>query len=160
MKNFKIVPINAATANAIRHSMKDDFGNDALLQLANGKGPCRQSLRPFKTGEDKRILFAYSPFNKPGLYAESGPVFIQAAAVESYSDIYHFPPEIKADKKSFPLSLIGYNENDMMVYTKQVGDADVDELIEKIFTERPEVAYMHARNSEACCFICAIERIS
>jgi Protein of unknown function (DUF1203) len=159
MNFFKIVPISATTANAVRKLMKDDFGNDAVLQVANGKGPCRQSLQPFKKGVDKRILFAYSPFAKPGPYAESGPVFIHADAVEVYSDIYRFPPEVKADKKSFPLSLIGYNENDMMVYTKQVGDADIDELIEKIFNERPEVHYMHARNSEACCFICAIERI-
>jgi hypothetical protein len=46
-----------------------------------------------------------------------------------------------------------------MVYTKLVGDLDVDDLITKIFEEHPEVDYLHARNAEACCFICKIERV-
>jgi Protein of unknown function (DUF1203) len=159
MKNFKIVPIMEEVANAIRTSGTDTYGNNILVQVAKGKGPCRQSLLPFKKGVDKRILFSYNPFDKPGLYAESGPVFMSEKPGESYKDIYRFPPEIKADKESFPLSLIGYNENDMMVFSEQVGNADVDEMIEKIFNEMAEVHYLHARNSEACCFICKIERI-
>src|SRR5450432_87060 len=156
MRNFKIVPVSAETAAGIRKNKKDAFGNDIAVQLANGKGPCRQSLLPFTRGKDKRILFSYSPFDTPGLYAESGPVFIHEQEVESYKDIYHFPAAIKADKKSFPLSLIGYNENNSMVYTKLVGDDDVEDLIEQIFATRAEVDYLHARNSEACCFICKI----
>jgi Protein of unknown function (DUF1203) len=159
MKNFKIIPLAEELANTVRVSKKDLFGNHVMVQTANGRGPCRQSLKPFVPGKDKRILFVYSPFDKPGLYAESGPVFINESPVETYSDIYRFPPEIKADKASFPLSLIGYNKNDMMVFTKLVGDEDADNLIEEIFNEQPKVAYMHARNSEACCFICKIERI-
>jgi len=45
-----------------------------------------------------------------------------------------------------------------MVFTQLVGDEDVDILISTIFDELPEVGYLHARNAEACCFICAIER--
>jgi hypothetical protein len=78
--------------------------------------------------------------------------------VEAYNDIYRFPPEIKANKKSFPLSLIGYNKDQMMVYTQLVGNDDVEELIEKIFDENDEVEWLHARNAEAGCFICKIER--
>ncbi len=159
MKNFKILPLPDNIANEIRYKGVDTFGNNVILQVANGKGPCRQSLKPFKKGVDRRILFAYSPFDKPGVYAELGPVFINEEPVESYKDIYRFPPEIKADKKSFPLSLIGYNAEDMMVYSQQVGDGDVDDMIEKVFNESPQVQYLHARNSGACCFICKIERI-
>ena len=36
---------------------------------------------------------------------------------------------------------------------------DVDELIASIFDKHPEVEYLHARNAEACCFICKIERV-
>ena len=73
--------------------------------------------------------------------------------------MHRFPPEIKADKENFPLSLIGYSKNQNMVFAKLVGDSDVDELIVKIFEEHSYVAYLHARNAEACCFICKIERI-
>lgn len=46
-----------------------------------------------------------------------------------------------------------------MIFTKLVGEADVEDLIEKVFNTNNKVAYLHARNSEACCFICKIERI-
>jgi hypothetical protein len=78
--------------------------------------------------------------------------------VEPYADIHRFPPEIKADKENFPLSLIGYSKSQKMVFAKLVGDADVDELIPEIFEANPRVDYLHARNAEACCFICRIER--
>ena len=55
MRNFKIVPVSAETANQIRKNKKDAFGNDIAVQLATGKGPCRQSLQPFTRGKDKRI---------------------------------------------------------------------------------------------------------
>ena len=45
-----------------------------------------------------------------------------------------------------------------MVFTQLVGDDDVDLLIEKIFDENPKIEYLHVRNSEACCFICKVER--
>jgi hypothetical protein len=47
----------------------------------------------------------------------------------------------------------------MMVLTRLVGDDDVDLLITKIFEERPDIEYLHARNAEACCFICKIEGV-
>jgi hypothetical protein len=78
--------------------------------------------------------------------------------VEEYSDVHRFPPEIKVNKKSFPLTLIGYNKQQMMVLTETVGDSDVDELITTIFEQRADVEYLHARNAQACCYICKIER--
>jgi Protein of unknown function (DUF1203) len=158
MRNFKIVPISAEMAGNIRRNKKDLFGNGTMVQMANGAGPCRQSLQPFIPGKDKRVLFSYSPFNKPGLFSETGPVFIFENEVASYQDVYQFPAAIKADKINFPLSLIGYNSNDNMVYTKLVGDEDVEDLIEQAFDNRADINYLHVRNSEACCFICKVER--
>jgi hypothetical protein len=40
--------------------------------------------------------------------------------------VHRFPPEIKADKQNFPLSLIGYNASQQMVFSELVGDHDVD----------------------------------
>jgi hypothetical protein len=160
MRNFKIIPLSAETADNIRKSKKDAFGNNVLVQVANGAGPCRQSLQPFTPGKDKRILFSYSPFSTPGLFAETGPVFIFETAVASYQDIYRFPAAIKADKINFPLSLIGYNGNDSMVYTQLVGGEDIEDLIEQVFDNRVDINYLHVRNSEACCFICKIERLT
>lgn len=158
MKLFKIVSLSEEYATKIRELQKDDFGHKVIEQVATGKGPCRVSLKPFAVGEDVRLLLSHSPFIIDNAYNQPGPIFIHKEGVEAYKDIHRFPPEIKADKEHFHLTLIGYDALQMMVVTQLVGDDDVDELILKIFDEHPEVAYLHARSAEACCFICKIER--
>jgi hypothetical protein len=158
MKQFKVVPLSSEYANKIRKNNKDDFGHEVIEQLATGKGPCRVSLKPFKVGQDVRLLISHSPFTIDNAFDQPGPVFIHKKDVEAYSDIHRFPPEIKADKESFHLTLIGYSKEQMMVFTQLVGDDDIDLLIPKIFEGHTEVEYLHARSAEASCFICKIER--
>jgi len=159
MQNFKIVPLSKEYADRIRTTQKDDFGHKVTEQIASGRGPCRVSLKPFTFGEDIRLVFSHSPFSVDNAFNQPGPIFIHKKVVEPYTDVYRFPPEIKADKKNTPLTLVGYNTDQQMVYARQVGDKDVDELIVSIFNKHPEVDYLHARNAEACCFICKIERL-
>ncbi|WP_428229583.1 DUF1203 domain-containing protein [Flavobacterium sp.] len=159
MKKFKIVPLTKEFARKIRETNIDHFGNKVYDEVASGKGPCRVSLRPFTVAEDIRLVFAYSPFLINNAFDQSGPIFIHQKEVEPYSDIYNFPPEIKNDKENFPLSLIGYSKEQKMIFTKLVGDRDIDLLIAEIFETENGIEYLHARNSEACCFICKIERI-
>src|SRR5258706_16142901 len=115
MKKFKIVPLSGEYANKVRSTRRDDFGHDVTEQVATGLGPCRVSLKPFRRGEDKRLLLMHSPFSIDNAFNQSGPVFIHADEVEEYGDIYTFPPEIKQDKKHFPLTLIGYSADQQMV---------------------------------------------
>jgi hypothetical protein len=159
MKTFKIIPLSRTYADKIRETMVDAFYNPVIEQVATGLGPCRVSLKPFKKGEDTRLLFKHSPFDIENAYNQPGPVFINKAEVEEYADVHRFPPLIGADKESFPLTLIGYSNQQMMVLTQTVGDNDIDELITTIFERRDDVAYLHARNAKACCFICKIERL-
>jgi hypothetical protein len=49
--------------------------------------------------------------------------------------VHVFPPAIKVNKESFPITLIGYNSSQMMVLTELVGDRDIDELITRNFLE-------------------------
>jgi UDP:flavonoid glycosyltransferase YjiC (YdhE family) len=159
MKNFKIIPLTTEYTNKIRQTYKDDFGNQVYEEVATGKGPCRISLQPFDVGNDTRLVLKHSPFQINNIFNQPGPIFIQKEEVEPYSDIYNFPPAIKADKENFPLTLIGYNKGQKMIYAKLVGNADVDDLITEIFESKKEIEFLHARNSEACCFICKIERL-
>jgi hypothetical protein len=158
MTKFKIIPLSKAYVSEIKNTQKDDFGHPLFEQIATGFGPCRISLRPFQPGKDVRLLMSYSPFSIDNCFNQSGPIFIHKKEVEPYTDVHVFPREIKADKVNFPLSLIGYSEDQHMVFTQLVGDNDVDILIQTVFTANPEIAYLHARNAEACCFICKIER--
>lgn len=158
MKQFKIVPLSREYANKIKENNKDYFGHEVIEQLATGKGPCRVSLKPFMVGQDMRLLISHSPFAVDNAFDQPGPVFIHKKDVEPYKDIHRFPPEIKANKESFPLTLIGYTKEQKMVFTQLVGDDDVDLLIPEIFETRSDVEFLHARNAEAGCFICKIER--
>ena len=153
------MPLSKEYAAKIRETNKDDFGHDVMEHVATGKGPCRVSLKPFVVGEEVRLLLSHSPFLIDNAFNQPGPIFINKNEVELYSDIHRFPPEIKEDRINFPLSLIGYNKKQNMVFTQLVGDDDIDILIEKIFDEQPKIEYLHARNAEACCFICKIERV-
>ena len=159
MKNFRIVPLAIDYVKRIKETLIDDFGHDVKTQLATGRGPCRVSLKPFEVGKDERLLLSHSPFEIDNAFNQPGPVFINKKDVKAYEDIYNFPPEIKSNKDSFPLSLIGYSKDQQMNLTQLVGERDVDDLIVEIFNEHSEVEYLHARNAKACCYICKIERI-
>jgi hypothetical protein len=158
MQQFKIIPLSKSYAATIRAKQKDDFGNTLIEQVATGRGPCRISLQPFEPGEDVRLLFSYSPFGIQNAFNQPGPIFIHKKEVETYKDIHQFPPAIKADTKNFPLTLIGYDKLQQMVFTQLVADADIDLLIPQIFDAKPGVLFLHARNAAAGCFICKIER--
>lgn len=158
MHKFRIVPLSYEYSQKIRTTRKDDFGLDVVEQTATGYGPCRVSLKPFVPGKDIRLLFRHSPFTVNNAFNQSGPVFIHQKEVEPYADVHRFPPEIKADPANFPLSLIGYSSDQRMVFSRLVGNDDVDLLIPEIFGSNPSVKYLHARNAEAGCYICAIER--
>ena len=158
MNKFKIVPLSTGYLQKIRNTMMDDFGHEVIEEVASGRGPCRVSLKPFVPGKDRRLVLSHSPFTIDNAFNQPGPIFINAGEVEEYSDIFRFPPEIKADKEHFRITLIGYNSKQRMVYSKLVGDRDIDEMIAEIFDSKPDVNYLHARNAEAGCYICKIER--
>ena len=156
--SFRIVPLSKEYAAGIRTAGRDSFGNAIVEQLATGYGPCRVSLKPFVPGVDRRILVSHSPFEVANAFNQPGPVFFHSEEVDEYSDVYRFPPEIKADPVNFPLTLIGYDNEQLMVFAELVGKRDVDEMIKQIFDEHDDIEYLHARNAEPACFICKIER--
>ncbi|MBG6128808.1 hypothetical protein IWQ47_000500 [Aquimarina sp. EL_43] len=159
MKKFKIVPLTKEYVSRIKETKVDDFNYPVVEQIATGYGPCRISLKKFDPGKDTRLLISHSPFEIKNAFNQPGPIFVHKKEVEPYKNDHQFPPEIKADKQNFPLSLIGYNTKQNMIFTKLVGDDDVDLLIPEIFHDHNDIAYLHARNAEAGCFICKIERV-
>lgn len=159
MQSFRIIPLSTDYTDRIRITRRDEFGHAVVSQLATGYGPCRVSLRPFRVGKDHRLLFSHSPFAVDNAFNQPGPVFIREEAVTAYTDVHRFPPEIKADRQHFPLTLIGYSAEQQMVFTMLVGERDVDELISEVFERHSEVDFLHARNAEAGCYICQIERV-
>jgi len=98
-------------------------------------------------------VISHSPFDIDNAYNQPGPIFISPDDVEEYQDIHRFPPEIKR------VTLIGYNADQWMIFTRLVGEEEnIDEVIGLILEENPKVAYLHARSTMACCYLCKIER--
>lgn len=157
-RRFRIVPLSEEFARRIRATRKDAFGLDVVEQLATGYGPCRVSLRPFEPGRDVRLLFRHSPFSVRNVFDQPGPVFIHRDEGTAYRDVHRFPPEIRHDPRNFPLTLIGYSRDQRMVATRLVGTDDVEDLIEDLFANDSSIEYLHARNAEAGCYICAVLR--
>ncbi len=157
---FRIVPLSKEYSARVLAAGRDDFGNEVVEQVAAGYGPCRVSLKAFVPGVDRRVLIGHSPFEIANAFNQPGPVFFNATDVDEYRDVHRFPPEIKADKQNFPLTLIGYSGDQRMLFAELVGDRDVDVMIDQVFDERPDIEFLHARNAEAGCFICKIERSS
>ena len=158
MQKFRIVPLSEEYVQRIRANQRDDFGHPLVEQVATGKGPCRISLQLFNVGEYIRLLLSYSPFTIDNAYDQPGPVFIHKKEVEPYKDVHRFPPAIKADKKSFPLSIIGYSREQRIIFSRLVGDDDIDQLLSTVLEERQDIEYLHVRHAAACCFICRVER--
>ena len=112
--------------------------------------PPRSAANPLSAELHKQPLSAIYVFSNqqvPGFYTLS--LFLHL----------HNKNLIKADKESFPLTLIGYNKEQKMVFARLVGDGDIDLLIPKLFEEQAEIEYFHVRNAEACCFICKVEKV-
>ena len=159
MATFRIVPLSKKYADNIRKKGIDDFGNTVVEQMSTGLGPCRVSLKPFKPGQDKRLLLSHSPFELRNAYNQPGPIFISSEDVEEYTDVHKFPEEIKREKEHFSLTLIGYSQEQWMLHTELVTDNDsVDEQIEHLFDRFPKIEYLHVRSAKAGCYICKITR--
>src|SRR4051812_41654481 len=82
---FNVRGISQQIADEVRRTrLSPGYGHPAHLELARGTGPCRCCLRPFRVGEEQRLLFTYRPQGEPGSLMAPGPVFIHAEHCEAF----------------------------------------------------------------------------
>lgn len=154
MIGFRVVPIPAALTDAARSTLTSpQYGHPAHVEVAAGYGPCRSCLRQFRTGEERRILFTYNPFDGLDAYPSPGPVFIHAEACASFFGASRFPEELR----NLPLTLEAYGKERWMVARERPEDHEIERSIEKLLNTAG-TEYIHVRNTEAGCFIARIER--
>ena len=80
MQSYRVVAVGDRIANAVRKTrLSPGYGHPAHAEVATGYGPCRQCLKTFAVGSERRILFTYDPFYGkeklplPGPAAEASP---------------------------------------------------------------------------------------
>ena len=154
MKAYRVVAVADQTADAVRKTLKSPgYGHPAHSEVASGYGPCRQCLRTFNVGTDRRILFTYDAFYGREDLPLPGPVFIHEDACERYPENAGFP----MDMLSRRLTLNGYAAGRRLVAQKYVSNGVVEPELERLLRDS-EVSYIHVRDTDAGCYDFLIER--
>lgn len=133
----------------------DAYGNAPEHATSDGKGnPCRHCLRNIPEGAEMLIL-AHRPFDGLHPYAETGPIFLCAAACERGGGT-----DLPAILQTSPDYLVkGYSAKDRIVYGTGaiVPGAHISTYATEIFDD-PKVAYIHVRSARNNCYQARIDR--
>ena len=154
MQEYRVVAVTDGIANAVRRTLSSPgYGHPAHTEVATGYGPCRQCLRDFVVGQDRRILFTYDAFHEIESLPLPGPVFIHETECRCYPEDGGFPTDVL----SRPLTLNGYAPGRRLVAQSYVSDGKVESRIQQLLGD-PDVAYIHVRDTKAGCYDFRIER--
>ncbi|MDQ6872134.1 MAG: DUF1203 domain-containing protein [Gemmatimonadota bacterium] len=154
MRSYRVVAVEDRIANAVRKTLRSPgYGHPAHTDVATGRGPCRQCLRAFSVGEDRRILFTYDAFYGKEELPLPGPVFIHERVCERYPEDAGFPVDLLSHGLTFNAYAVGRR----LVSQRYVSDGIVGPQIEQLLDDA-DVAYIHVRDTNAGCFDFRIER--
>ena len=158
---FRVHPIPPRALAEIHLAGRDLFGNE-LTPIVDEEGgaPLRCCLRRTAPGEVIYLL-AYSPFTRPGPYAEVGPVFVHASPCPGYRETDAYP----AGYRDWPTMVfrpyrhhVGLDCDAIAYDAIQMGEgATAESLIASIFAD-PTIMFIHTRNVHAGCFMFSITR--
>ena len=154
MSHYRVIALAQDVADAVRTTHLSPFSKHPThTEVARGHGPCRLCLRAFAVGQDRRILFTLDPF--AGLESEPlpGPVFIHEAACRRHAEDAGFPVDIRGRA----LTIQGFGSRRQLLAEEHAQNGNVDAVIERLL-KRPEMRYLHVRDSEAGCYDLRIER--
>ena len=96
----------------------------------------------------------YRPFQKEGVFAEAGPIYIHESDCRPETEILASYPD---EFRELPLLLRAYTQGDGQVDSKLIKDGDAEAIIDTFFND-PQVAYLHLRDGESGCYYARIER--
>jgi hypothetical protein len=154
MTPHRIVAIPQKVADLVRSIRRSPgYGHPVHAEVATGHGPCRLCLRTFEVGAERRLLFTFDPFHGRETLPLPGPVFIHEEECGRHPEDGGFPEDLR----SHPLTLDAYARGGHIEARAQVADGRLEPAVETLFA-RPEVAYIHVRDTEAGCFDFRIER--
>lgn len=116
--------------------------------------PCRSCLRDGEVGE-VMLLFAHSPFETGGPYAETGPVFVHERDCTPASPQRGELPEVTQVRKQ--VIVRAYDRAGAIHNAALVDTPDVAAALTRFF-EDADVAFAHVRSVTYGCFTYAVER--
>ena len=146
--NFRIEPISSEIVSQVRRNMVSPQYKSlpAIASIADGYGPCRNCLRLFDQGVDRRIYFTYNPFDGLSNLPAPGPVFIHADGCEPFQG--EFPKDILG----LPVYFEAFGEEGRMITRERMNRNSFDEQLTRLLLT-PYVKFVNLRNAEAGCHI-------
>ena len=154
MPDYRVLAIPEGTAEKVRATRKSPgYGHPVHAEVATGYGPCRLCLRDFRVGVDRRLLFTLDPFFGLEPFPLPGPVFIHEQECDRHPEYGGFP----ADLLSHDLTLSAYARGRALRAEERAAGPDVEAAIARLLA-RPDVDYLHVRDTQAGCYDLRIER--
>lgn len=154
MAPFRVVAIPTSVADAVRTTLASPgYGHPAHVEVSTGYGPCRLCLRAFRVGVDRRILFTYDAFEGLEVLPLPGPIFVHQERCERHAENGGFPDDLRPHA----LTLHAYARGRRFRGEEYVTDGDVEAAVGRLLA-RPEVDYIHVRDTRAGCYDTRIER--
>ncbi|MFN2517487.1 MAG: DUF1203 domain-containing protein [Jatrophihabitantaceae bacterium] len=151
---LRIGAVPPAELRRIRSEQHDDHGNELIGLLDDAGGaPLRCCLRDSRSGE-RIALIAYSPFCRPGPYAEVGPIFIHAQECDGYRDQDRYPDAFRTRAQV----LRAYRADGTITGGTVLQRGDSPEQVAAELFADPEVELLHARNVVHGCFMFEIRQ--
>ena len=155
MPAYRVIALEQETARKVRELRRSPgYGHPVHSEIATGYGPCRLCLRDFQIGIDRRLLFTCDPFFRLEQYPLPGPVFIHEAECDRHPEEAGFP----ADLLTHRLTLTAYARGRHFRAEERVeGNDGVESVVSRLLS-RPDVDYLHVRDTDAGCYDFRIER--
>lgn len=156
MSEYRVIALDLETARKVRDSRRaPGYGHPVHSEIATGYGPCRVCLRDFKIGVDRRLLFTHDPFFRVEPFPLPGPVFIHETECDRHPEDGGFPVDLLAHR----LTLLAYGRGRVLRAEERVQAPDIPTVLSDLLS-RPDVDYLHVRDTEAGCYDFRIERAS
>jgi Protein of unknown function (DUF1203) len=156
MPEYRVVALERETARKVRDSRRSPgYGHPVHSEIATGYGPCRLCLHDFEVGVDRRLLFTCDPFFQLEQFPLPGPVFIHEAECERHPEDGGFPE----DQLAHRLTLVAYARGRILRAEERVEGTGIPEAVSRLLS-RPDVDYVHVRDTDAGCYDFRIERAS
>lgn len=154
MSSYRVIALPDVVADEVRSTgAAPIYGHPAHVEVAKGHGPCRQCLRTFDIGKERRILFTYDAFHGVEALPLPGPVFIHAEPCERYPQDGGFPQDLVQHALTFN----AYGLGRKLRAQEHVAGGEGESVIARLLA-RTDVDYIHVRDTEAGCFDFAIVR--
>jgi len=154
MAAYRVLAIPEGTAEKVRTTRKSPgYGHPVHAEVATGYGPCRLCLRDFAVGVDRRLLFTLDPFHGVEPLPLPGPVFIHEAECDRHPEHGGFPTDLLAHD----LTLIAYGRGRHHRAEERATGPQIEAAIDRLLS-RPDVDYLHVRDTQAGCYDLRVER--